>query len=122
MADISAKLVELSADKLRDLHKRLHLLKSTAVNIEAHHYTTIEMRRRGMEVGFDKWDQYEVLVDTMKQANLRNLGAFPDEMIADVIKETGSAAADVQTVLTSKGYEMRLEPVSKGKVHRLQRG
>jgi hypothetical protein len=113
MADISSRLVELSADKLRDLHKRLHLLKSTSANIEAHHYTTIEMRRRGMEIGFDKWDQYEILVDTMKQANLRNLGAFPDEMISEVIKETGSAAADVQTVLTSKGYEMRLEPVSK---------
>ncbi|CAB4155505.1 hypothetical protein UFOVP655_5 [uncultured Caudovirales phage] len=113
MADIASKLVELSADKLRDLHKRLHLLKSTSANIEAHHYTTIEMRRRGMEVGFDKWDQYEILVDTMKQANLRNLGAFPDEMISEVIKETGSSAADVQTILTSKGYEMRLEPVSK---------
>lgn len=113
MADISSKLVELSADKLRDLHKRLHLLKSTSANVEAHHYTTIEMRRRGMEIGFDKWDQYEILVDTMKQANLRNLGAFPDEMISDVIKETGSAAANVQMILTSKGYEMRLEPVEK---------
>ena len=113
MADISAKLVELSADKLRDLHKRLHLLKSTSANIEAHHLTTIEMRRRGMEVGYDKWDQYEILVDTLKQADLRNLGAFPDDMIEDVIKETGSSAADVQTVLTSKGYEMRLEPVEK---------
>lgn len=113
MADISSKLVELSADKLRDLHKRLHLLKSTSANIEAHHLTTIEMRRRGMEIGFDKWDQYEILVDTLKQADLRNLGAFPSDMIEDVIKETGSAAADVQTVLTSKGYEMRLEPVEK---------
>lgn len=113
MADISAKLIELSADKLRDLHKRLHLLKSTSANIEAHHLTTIEMRRRGMEIGYDKWDQYEILVDTLKQADLRNLGAFPDEMIEDVIKGTGSAAADVQTVLTSKGYEMRLEPVEK---------
>lgn len=113
MADISAKLVELSADKLRDLHKRLHLLKSTSANIEAHHLTTVEMRRRGMEIGYDKWDQYEILVDVLKQADLRKLGAFPDDMIEDVIKETGSAAADVQTVLTSKGYEMRLEPVEK---------
>lgn len=75
--------------------------------------TTIEMRRRGMEIGFDKWDQYEILVSTHEDADLKNFASLPEDMVEEVIKDTGSPVANVQVVLTSKGYEMRLEPVEK---------
>jgi hypothetical protein len=50
----------------------------------------------------------------MKNANLEGLaGSLPAEMIADVIKSTGSSVANVQLFLTTTGYEMRLEEVIK---------
>ena len=111
MADIAPKLIELSADKLRALHERLHKSEATPEVLEVHHLAVNEMLRRGLEAPHnDVWDEFEILVDTMKQANLNALaGSLPAEMIQDVIKSTGSAVADVQLFLTTSGYEMRLE-------------
>jgi hypothetical protein len=115
MADIAPKLVELSADKLRALHERLHKSEATPATIEVHHLATVEMLRRGLEpVQNDDWDSYEILIDTMKDANLDSMGSsLPADMVADVVKETGSNLANVQLFLTSSGYEMRIEPVEK---------
>lgn len=111
MADIAPKLIELSADKLRALHERLHKSEATPEVLEVHHLAINEMLRRGLEAPQnDSWDEFEILVDTMKNANLKALaGSLPAEMIEDVIKSTGSAVADVQLFLTTTGYEMRLE-------------
>lgn len=111
MADIAPKLIELSADKLRALHERLHKSEATPEVLEVHHLAINEMLRRGLEAPQnDAWDEFEILVDTMKQANLKALaGSLPEEMIEEVIKSTGSAVADVQLFLTTTGYEMRLE-------------
>ena len=115
MADIAPKLVELSADKLRALHERLHKSEATPATIEVHHLATVEMLRRGLEpVQNDDWDSYEILIDTMKNANLNLMGSsLPADMVADVVKETGSNLANVQLFLTSSGYEMRLEDIEK---------
>jgi hypothetical protein len=73
------------------------------------------MLRRGLEApANDAWDEFEILVDTMKNANLQALsGSLPPEMVEDVIKTTGSSIANVQLFLTTTGYEMRLEEVVK---------
>jgi hypothetical protein len=115
MADIAPKLVELSADKLRALHERLHKSEATPEVLEVHHLAVNEMLRRGLEAPHnDVWDEFEILVDTMKNANLEALtGSLPADMIADVIKSTGSSVANVQLFLTTTGYEMRLEEVAK---------
>jgi hypothetical protein len=115
MADIAPKLIGLSADKLRALHERLHKSEATPEVLEVHHLAVNEMLRRGLEApANDVWDEYDILVDTMKNANLEALaGSLPDEMIEDVIKSTGSAVANVQLFLTTTGYEMRLEPVEE---------
>ena len=111
MADIAPKLVGLSADKLRALHERLHKSEATPEVLEVHHLAVNEMLRRGLEApANDAWDEFEILVDTMKNANLEGLaGSLPAEMIEDDIKSTGSAVANVQLFLTTTGYEMRLE-------------
>jgi hypothetical protein len=115
MADIAPKLVELSADKLRALHERLHKSEASPEVLEVHHLAVNEMLRRGLEApDNDVWDKFEILVDTMKNANLEALtGSLPADMIADVIKSTGSSVANVQLFLTTTGYEMRLEEVIK---------
>jgi hypothetical protein len=115
MADIAPKLIQLSADKLRALHERLHKSEATPEVLEVHHLAINEMLRRGLEAPQnDVWDEFEILVDTMKNANLKALaGSLPAEMIADVIKSTGSSIANVQLFLTTTGYEMRLEEVIK---------
>ena len=117
MADIAPKLIGLSADKLRALHERLHKSEATPEVLEVHHLAVNEMLRRGLETPTnDVWDEYDILVDTMKNANLEALaGSLPAEMIEDVIKSTGSSIADVQLFLTTTGYEMRLEEVVKTK-------
>jgi ribosomal protein S18 acetylase RimI-like enzyme len=115
MADIAPKLIQLSADKLRALHERLHKSEATPEVLEVHHLAINEMLRRGLEAPEnDVWDEFDILVDTMKNANLEALsGSLPDDMIADVIKSTGSAVANVQLFLTTTGYEMRLEEIIK---------
>jgi len=115
MADIAPKLIQLSADKLRALHERLHKSEATPEVLEVHHLAVNEMLRRGLEApDNDVWDEFEILVDTMKNANLEALtGSLPADMIADVIKSTGSSVANVQLFLTTTGYEMRLEEVIK---------
>ena len=115
MADIAPKLIGLSADKLRALHERLHKSEATPEVLEVHHLAVNEMLRRGLETPTnDVWDEYDILVDTMKNANLEALaGSLPAEMIEDVIKSTGSSVANVQLFLTTTGYEMRLEEVEE---------
>jgi hypothetical protein len=115
MADIAPKLIQLSADKLRALHERLHKSEASPEVLEVHHLAVNEMLRRGLEApDNDVWDEFEILVDTMKNANLEALtGSLPADMIADVIKSTGSSVANVQLFLTTTGYEMRLEEVIK---------
>ena len=115
MADIAPKLIGLSADKLRALHERLHKSEASPEVLEVHHLAVNEMLRRGLEApADDAWDEFEILVDTMKNANLEGLvGSLPAEMIEDVIKTTGSSIANVQLFLTTTGYEMRLEEVIK---------
>jgi hypothetical protein len=115
MADIAPKLIGLSADKLRALHERLHKSEASPEVLEVHHLAVNEMLRRGLEAPTnDVWDEFDILVDTMKNANLEALaGSLPAEMIADVIKSTGSSVANVQLFLTTTGYEMRLEEVIK---------
>jgi hypothetical protein len=115
MADIAPKLVELSADKLRALHERLHKSEATPEVLEVHHLAINEMLRRGLEAPVDDaWDEFEILVDTLKEANLESLkGSLPAEMVEEVIKSTGSSIANVQLFLTTTGYEMRLEEVEE---------
>lgn len=115
MADIAPKLIGLSADKLRALHERLHKSEASPEVLEVHHLAVNEMLRRGLEApANDVWDEFDILVDTMKNANLEGLvGSLPVEMIEDVIKSTGSSVANVQLFLTTTGYEMRLEEVIK---------
>ena len=115
MADIAPKLIGLSADKLRALHERLHKSEASPEVLEVHHLAVNEMLRRGLEAPQnDSWDEFEILVDTMKNANLEALsGSLPPEMVEDVIKTTGSSVANVQLFLTTTGYEMRLEEVIK---------
>jgi hypothetical protein len=115
MADIAPKLVELSADKLRALHERLHKSEATPEVLEVHHLAVNEMLRRGLEAPVDDaWDEFEILVDTLKEANLESLkGSLPAEMVEEVIKSTGSSVANVQLFLTTTGYEMRLEEVEE---------
>lgn len=115
MADIAPKLIQLSADKLRALHERLHKSVATPEVLEVHHLAVNEMLRRGLEApDNDVWDEFEILVDTMKNADLKALaGSLPADMIADVIKSTGSSVANVRLFLTTTGYEMRLEEVTK---------
>jgi len=115
MADIAPKLVELSADKLRALHERLHKSEATPEILEVHHLAVNEMLRRGLEVpANDAWDEFEILVDTLKRANLESLkGSLPAEMVEEVIKSTGSSVANVNLFLTTTGYEMRLEEVEE---------
>ena len=111
MADIAPKLIGLSADKLRALHERLHKSEATPEVLEVHHLAINEMLRRGLEApANDAWDEFEILVDTLKSANLESLkGSLPSELVEEVIKSTGSAVANVQLFLTTTGYEMRLE-------------
>ena len=111
MADIAPKLVELSADKLRALHERLHKSEASPANLEVHHLAMNEMARRGMErPEVDVWDEYEIQVDFIKNADLIGLGSsLPEDMVQDVIKTTGLAVADVRVVLTTEGYEIRLD-------------
>jgi hypothetical protein len=73
------------------------------------------MLRRGLEApANDAWDEFEILVDTLKGANLESLkGSLPAEMVEEVIKSTGSSVANVQLFLTTTGYEMRLEEVEE---------
>ena len=115
MADIAPKLVELSADKLRALHERLHKSEATPEVLEVHHLAINEMLRRGLEAPADDvWDEFEILVDTLKGANLESLkGSLPPELVEEVIKSTGSSVANVQLFLTTTGYEMRLEEVEE---------
>ena len=115
MADIAPKLIGLSADKLRALHERLHKSEASPEVLEVHHLAVNEMLRRGLEApANDVWDEFDILVDTMKNANLEGLvGSLPAEMIEDVIKSTGSSVANVQLFLTTTGYEMRLEEVEE---------
>ena len=119
MADIAAKLVELSADKLCSLHERLHKSEATPASIEVHHLATTEMLRRGMErPANDTWDEFEIQVDYVEDVDLNSFSSsLPLDLIQDVVKETGSSIGNVLLVLTSIGYQMRIDPVDTFEKH-----
>jgi hypothetical protein len=112
MADIAPKLISLSAEQLTALHDRIHKSEASPATIEVHHTVLNEMARRKMERPSDEWDAYEILVDSINDVDLTSLGSsLPAEMVEDVIKSAGTNIGNVQTFLTSNGYEMRIEPV-----------
>jgi hypothetical protein len=112
MADIAPKLISLSAEQLSALHERIHKSEASPATIEVHHTVLNEMARRKMERPSDEWDAYEILVDSINDVDLTSLGSsLPAEMVEDVIKSAGTNIGNVQTFLTSNGYEMRIEPV-----------
>lgn len=113
MADISSKLINLSAEKLLALHDRVHKSAApTAAEIEVHHTILNEMARRKMVRPQDSWDEYEILVDSIQDVDLTSLKAsLPEGMAEDVIKTTGSTVGNLDTYLTIDGYEMRIEPI-----------
>ena len=112
MADIAPKLISLSAEKLLALHERIHKSEASPATIEVHHTILNELARRKMEAPKDEWDTYEILVDSINDVDLTSLGSsLPTEMVAEVIKSSGSNLGNVQTFLTSQGYEMRIEPI-----------
>ena len=111
-ADIAPRLVELSVDKLRSLHERLHKSSPTASTLEVHHLTTTEMARRGMELPVnDEWQNVRIQIDYFKDVDLKSFAStLPTGQIEDVIKATGTSVADVRVVLTSIGYAMEIAP------------
>jgi hypothetical protein len=112
MADIAPKLISLSAEKLLALHERIHKSEASPATIEVHHTILNELARRKMEAPKDDWDDFEILVDSINDVDLTSLSSsLPTEMVAEVIKSSGSNVGNVQTFLTSKGYEMRIEPI-----------
>jgi hypothetical protein len=112
MADIAPKLISLSAEQLSALHERIHKSEASPATIEVHHTVLNEMARRKMERPADEWDNYEILVDSINDVDLTSLGSsLPSEMVEEVIKSAGTNIGNVQTFLTSNGYEMRIEPV-----------
>lgn len=112
MADIAPRLISLSAEQLTALHDRIHKSEASPATIEVHHTVLNEMARRKMERPSDEWDAYEILVDSINDVDLTSLGSsLPAEMVEDVIKSAGTNIGNVQTFLTSNGYEMRIEPV-----------
>ena len=112
MADIAPKLISLSAEKLLALHERIHKSQASPATIEVHHTILNELARRKMEAPKDDWDDFEILVDSINDVDLTSLGSsLPTEMVAEVIKSSGSNLGNVQTFLTSQGYEMRIEPI-----------
>jgi hypothetical protein len=122
MADIAPKLISLSAEKLLALHERIHKSEANSATIEVHHTILNELARRKMEAPQDEWDEYEILVDSINDVELTSLGSsLPAEMVAEVIKSSGSNVGNVQTFLTSQGYEMRIEPIELDPIEKMIR-
>lgn len=112
MAEIASKLISLSAEELTTLHDRIHKSEASPATIEVHHTVLNELARRKMERPNDEWNEFEILVDSINDVDLTSLGSsLPAEMVADVVKSAGTNIGNVQTFLTSNGYEMRIEPV-----------
>jgi hypothetical protein len=122
MADIAPKLISLSAEKLLALHERIHKSEASSATIEVHHTILNELARRKMEAPKDEWDDYEILVDSINDVDLTSLSSsLPADMVAEVIKSSGSNVGNVQTFLTSKGYEMRIEPIELDPIEKMIR-
>ena len=122
MADIAPKLISLSAEKLLALHERIHKSEASPATIEVHHTILNELARRKMEAPKDDWDDFEILVDSINDVDLTSLGSsLPADMVAEVIKSSGSNVGNVQTFLTSEGYEMRIEPIELDPIEKMIR-
>ena len=122
MAEIASKLISLSAEQLTALHDRIHKSEASPATIEVHHTVLNEMARRKMERPSDEWDKFEILVDSINDVDLTSLGSsLPAEMVEDVIKSAGTNIGNVQTFLTSNGYEMRIEPVESDPMEKMIR-
>jgi predicted ABC-type ATPase len=123
MADIASKLLHLSAEKLLALHERVHKSEASPATIEVHHTILNEMGRRGLERPQDEWDSFEILVDSIDDVDILQFAkSLPSEVVRDVIRKTGSTRANVQTVLTVHGYEMRIEKEILEKTIRREKG
>lgn len=121
MAEIPA-LIQASAEKLIALHERIHKSEANPATIEVHHNILNEMARRKMQLPKDEWDKYEILVDTAENVDLESLTAtLPEQALDNLVKATGSYIANVQTVLTVNGYEMRFEPVELNEMEKMIR-
>lgn len=122
MADIAPKLISLSAEQLTALHDRIHKSEASPATIEVHHTVLNEMARRKMVRPTDEWDSFEILVDSINDVDLTSLNSsLPAEMVDDVIKSSGTNIGNIQTFLTSDGYEMRIEPVQLDPVEKMIR-
>jgi len=122
MADIAPKLISLSVEKLLALHERIHKSEASSATIEVHHTILNELARRKMEAPKDNWDDFEILVDSINDVDLTSFGSsLPAEMVAEVIKSSGSNVGNVQTFLTSQGYEMRIEPIELDPIEKMIR-
>jgi len=122
MADIAPKLISLSAEKLLALHERIHKSQASPATIEVHHTILNELARRKMEAPKDEWDNFEILVDSINDVDLTSLGSsLPADMVAEVIKSSGSNVGNVQTFLTFQGYEMRIEPIELDPIEKMIR-
>lgn len=111
MSDTSTKLLKMAPAELVSLHERLHkTTEPDSATIEVHHLAINEMGRRGMALpSDDEWEKFQVEIDFMENADLIALGGtLPEEVVADILKSTGSAFADVVTVLTIHGYELKI--------------
>lgn len=121
MAEIPS-LIQQSAEKLIALHERIHKSEATPATIEVHHTIVNEMARRKMQLPEDDWNKYEILVDKAENVDLESLTAsLPHDALDKIVKATGTYVANVQTVLTVNGYELRFEPVELNEIEKMIR-
>ena len=119
MAEISSKLIELQGSQLSSLHERLHKSEPNPATLELHHLVLVEMARRGVEQPQDDWNNYEIQVDLIKNADLTALGlSLPEGLSESFLAKTESNVGDVRVVLTINGYEMRVEPIAEESVNK----
>jgi hypothetical protein len=110
MADFS-KIIELSDDKLKSLHKNLHGDISDPAVLEAHHLVTTELTRREINHGHidDEWAFAQIEVDSVSSVDLEDVTTeISDELAVEVAKKIG-ISGDVRIMLGVDGYEMQIE-------------
>lgn len=111
MSDVVERLGDLPDADLTAMHERIdtHGPADSAI-IEAHHFVTMEMARRGIDHGhtIDSWAQAALVMDEVQVDG-------PDEIEAPEGLEKAFAASlseggTVQVLLTVDGYVMKAEP------------
>ena len=111
LSDVIERLGDLPDADLTAMHERIdtHGPADSAI-IEAHHFVTMEMARRGIDHGhtIDSWAQAALVMDEVQVDG-------PDEIEAPEGLEKAFAASlseggTVQVLLTVDGYVMKAEP------------